>query len=94
VPRSIAVDEESTLTPEQTARTINALPVLHRLQTLSSEKDFGNSQEAVALTQRMVLDVTTASLQVDATMGEIDTGVAETSELENYLSARRQNPNG
>ncbi|WP_260735096.1 hypothetical protein [Tunturiibacter lichenicola] len=85
-----AVDDESTLTPEQTARTINVLPVYHRLQSLSGAKDFGDSPEFVALTQRMVLDVTTASLQVDATMGEIDAEIAETSELQNYLSARRQ----
>jgi hypothetical protein len=89
------VDEESTLTPEQTAKTINVLPVLHRLQTLATRPTanalgVGGSQESVALTQRMVLEVTTASLQVDETMGEIDAEIAETRELENYLSARRQ----
>jgi len=85
-----AVDDESALTPEQTCRTINALPVYHRLQTLSGTKDFGSSPEFVALEERMVLEVTTASLQVDATMGEIDAEIAETRELQNYLSARRQ----
>jgi hypothetical protein len=85
-----AVDDESTSTPEQTCRTINALPVYHRLQTLSGMKDFGSSPEFVAVEERMMLEVTTASLQVDATMGEIDAEIAETRELQNYLSARRQ----
>jgi hypothetical protein len=85
-----AVDDESTSTPEQTCRTINVLPVYHRLQTLSAAKDFGSSPEFVAVEERMVLEVTTASLQVDATMGEIDAEIAETRELQNYLSARRQ----
>jgi hypothetical protein len=87
---TFAVDEEQTLTPEQTASTLNILPVLQRLRSLANTTDPGQTLQLVRLNQRMLLDVTTASLQVDATMGEIDAEIAETRELQNYLAARRQ----
>ncbi|MDE1178766.1 MAG: hypothetical protein PW789_19500 [Edaphobacter sp.] len=85
-----AVDDEQTQTPEQTARTLNILPVLNRLRSLNNTSDPGQALQQIRLNQRLLLDVTTASLQVDATMGEIDAEIAETKELQNYLAARRQ----
>ena len=86
-------DTESTLTAEQTAATIGVLPTLQRLQHLASD-GHGTTQsnfvELIGLDQSLLRKVTAASLQVDATMGEIDAEIAETRELENYLVGRRQ----
>ena len=87
---AFAVDEEQTQTPEQTAKTLNVLPILQRLRSLENTSDAVQTLQLVRLNQRLLLDVTTASLQVDATMGEIDAEIAETRELENYLAGRRQ----
>lgn len=87
---TFAADEEQTQTPEQTAKTLNILPVLQRLRSVGNSSDPDKALQLVSLNQRMLLDVTTASLQVDATMGEIDAEIAETRELQNYLTAKRQ----
>jgi hypothetical protein len=84
------LDDEQTQTPEQTAETLNVRPVLERLQLLSNNSDPNHDLEVVRLNQRLLMEVSTASLQVDATMGEIDAEIAETWELKNYLAARRQ----
>jgi len=85
-----AVDDEQVQTPEQTAKTLNVLPVFERLRSLATSSDSQNALEAMRLNQRLLMEVTTASLEVDATMGEIDAEIAETWELKNYLAARRQ----
>jgi len=87
---TFAVDEEQTQTPEQTAKTLNIFPILQRLRSLANTSDPGQTLELIRLNQRLLLDVTTASLQVDATMGEIDAEIAETRELQSYLAAKRQ----
>ena len=78
------------MTPEQTAKTIDVLATLDRIHALAASHENGSPWEAMALNQHIVLGVTTASLQLDATMGEIDAEIAETRELANYLTARRQ----
>ncbi len=45
--------------------------------------------EATMIRQELLQDVTAASLQVDATSGQIDGEIAEIRELQNYLVARR-----
>jgi hypothetical protein len=87
---TFAVDDEQTLTADQTANAMGLLPALQRLRTLTNTSDTAQALQSLRLQQRIELDVTTASLQVDATMGEIDAEIAETRELQNYLTARRQ----
>ena len=76
------------MSADQTARFIGALPYLQRLQ--QRQPAIVNPWEALASRQEILLQVTSVSLQVDATMGEIDAEIAETRELQNYLAARRQ----
>jgi hypothetical protein len=83
-------DNEPLLSAEQTATAVGVLPALQRLQALSAQPNSLPSVETITLTQGILLHVTTASLQVDETMGEIDAEIAETRELQNYLAGRRQ----
>jgi len=87
---TFAVDEEQTQTPEQTAKLLNVFPILQQLRSMGNPSDPGQALQVVRWNQRLLLDVTTASLQVDETMGEIDAEIAETRELQNYLAAKRQ----
>ena len=79
---------EATMAAEQTARLIGVLPYLQHLQ--QRQPALVNPYETLASRQEILLQVTTASLQLDATMGEIDAEIAETRELQNFLAARRQ----
>ncbi len=79
---------EAIMPADQTARLIGALPYLQRLQ--QRQPATVNPYETLAFRQQVLLQVTTASLQLDATMGEIDVEIAETRELQNFLAARRQ----
>jgi hypothetical protein len=87
---NFAIDQEQTQTPEQTAQTLDVLPVLERLRSLTKTSDPNQTVEMLRLNQQLLMAVTKASLQVEATMGEIDVEIAETWELKNYLAARRQ----
>ena len=73
---------------DQTADLLGVLTSVHRLQGRAPA--IVNPYETLALRQDILLRVTTASLQLDATMGEIDAEIAETRELQNFLAARRQ----
>jgi hypothetical protein len=85
-----ATDDEQLLTADETAKGLDLLPALQRLRTLANASDTGHELQYLRLQQRIVLDVTTASLQVDETMGEIDAEISETRELQSYLEGRRQ----
>ena len=95
-PKFVPPDSQP-LTAEQTADTIGALGALQRLQTLSAQPSgfarpaiAANALELLTLNQQLLVRVTAASLQLDATMGEIDAEIAETRELQSFLSAQRQ----
>lgn len=73
---------------DQTARLLGVLPYLQSLQ--QRQPAIVNPYQTLASRQEILLQVTTASLQLDATMGEIDAEIADTRELQNFLTARRQ----
>jgi hypothetical protein len=85
----VAADMELPLSAEQTAAATGLLPLLNRMKELVSQPGVENQLEFLALQQQVLLQVTSASLQVDAAAGQIEAEIAETRELENYLSGRR-----
>jgi hypothetical protein len=82
-------DMELPLSAEQTAEATGLLPLFDRMKALAAEPNTTNRLELLSLQQQVLMQVTTASLQVDAAAGQIDAEIAETRELENYLSGRR-----
>lgn len=87
---TFALDEEQTQTPEQTAKSLNILPILQQLQLLTNASDSDQMLLQVRLNQRLILEIATASLQVDETVNEIDAEIGEARELQNFLIAKRQ----
>jgi hypothetical protein len=85
----IASDLELPLSAEQTARATGLLPLFDRIKELESQPGVANRLQLLTLQQQVLLQVTSASLQVDAAAGQIDEEIAETRELENYLGGRR-----
>jgi hypothetical protein len=85
----MASDMELPLSAEQTAEAIGLLPLFDRMKKLAAEPSDANRYEQLFLRQEVLLQVTSASLQVDAAAGQIDAEIAETREMENYLSGRR-----
>ncbi len=77
---------ERPLTAETTAGALGVGPLLTRLQR-PGEAPVGLQQ--IADRQRILLATTAASLEVDATTGQIDNEIAQARELENYLTSRR-----
>jgi hypothetical protein len=65
------------------------LPLYARIKQLDADSPSKERDEIVVLQQQILLRVTSASLQVNATTGQIDAEIADTRELENYLSSRR-----
>jgi hypothetical protein len=59
------------------------------MKELESQPGVADRLELLTLQQQVLLQVTSASLQVDAAAGQIDEEIAETRELENYLGGRR-----
>jgi hypothetical protein len=76
------------------------LPLFDRIPELSSkvESESGSNTEdrwqLFVERQRALMDVTAASLDVDAAMGQLDVEIAETRELENYLTTHRDSEVG
>jgi hypothetical protein len=86
---SIAPDMELPLSAEQTAQATGLLPIFNRMKELVAQPSVEHQLELVSLQQEVLLQVTAASLQVDAAAGQIAAEIGETRELENYLSGRR-----
>ena len=87
-PRS-ASDMELPLSAEQTAEAIGARPLYDRLRTLAAHPETADRLELLTLQQQVLLQVTSASLQVDASAEAVDAEIAEVKELESYMSSRR-----
>lgn len=77
---------ESPLSAETTARALGVSPVLASLQASTNSP---GSLQQLADRQRILLAATAASLEVDATTGQIDNEIAEARELQSYLVGRR-----
>src|SRR5271169_3833179 len=74
---------------EATAQLIGILPEVAELQKLSSGATPPDRWEVLWLHQRISERVTAASLQVDATIAQIDNEITRANELRGYLSDRR-----
>jgi hypothetical protein len=88
-PPKVAPDTDLPLSAEQTARATGMLPLFDRIRELSSASSSENRWELFLLRQQALMEVTSASLEVDAATGQIDVEIAETRELQNYLTAHR-----
>jgi hypothetical protein len=81
--------EKNLLSAEQTAQAIGLLPLFVQIKELAASSNPSDQTKLVALEQQVLMQVTAASLQVHAMTGQIDSEIADTKELENYLSGRR-----
>lgn len=77
---------EPPLAVEQTAELLGARDALQTLRQPAASTE--NAQ--LAAQGRILALVTAASLEVDATTGQIDNEIAEAQELQNFLTSRRQ----
>ena len=92
-PPKVTPDMDLPLSAEQTARAIGLLPLFDRIRALSSESS-SERLELFLQRQRALMEVTSASMEVDATTGQIDVEIAETRELQNYLTTHRDSQVG
>lgn len=74
---------------EGTAHLIGASSEIRRLGETSGSDDATNKWQILWLHQRISEKVTAASLQVDATIAQIDNEIARANELRGFLSDRR-----
>ena len=85
----MAVDKGLPLSAGQTAEAIGLLPLFARIKKIQAPANPSDREELLILEQQILLRVTTASLQVGTATGQIDAEIADTRELQNYLSGRR-----
>jgi hypothetical protein len=76
---------------ETTASLIGVLPEINQLRQLSSRTDPATRWQLLWLHQHISEQVMAASLQVDATIAQIDNEIARANELRGFLSDRRDN---
>jgi len=74
---------------ENTAELVDILPELIQLQELSARATSGDRWQILWLHQRISEQVLAASLQVDATIAQIDNEIARANEVRGYLADRR-----
>ncbi|HMF53112.1 MAG TPA: hypothetical protein VK593_02100 [Edaphobacter sp.] len=84
-----ASDMELPLAAGQTAEEIGLNPLYDRLRELSTHPDTADRFELLYLQQQALLQITSASLQVDASAEAVDSEIAETRELQNLMISRR-----
>jgi hypothetical protein len=90
----VVPDTDLPLSAEQTARATGMLPLFDRIRELSSESSSENRWELFFQRQQALMEVTSASLEVDAATGQMDVEIAETRELQNYLTTHRDSQVG
>ena len=88
-PPKAAPDNDLALSAEQTARATGMSPLFDRIRELSSQSSPENRWELFFRQQQALMEVTAASMEVDATTGQIDVEIAETREMQNYLTTHR-----
>jgi hypothetical protein len=77
------------LTTETTAKLVGVLPEITQLRQLSSHTDPATRWQILWLHQHISEQVMAASLQVDATIAQIDNEISRANELRGFLSDRR-----
>jgi hypothetical protein len=95
-PPDVTPDVDIALSAEQTARATGMSPLFDRIRELSSESESSPEKrwELFFARQQALMEVTSASMEVDATTGQIDVEIAETRELQNYLTTHRDSQVG
>ena len=71
----------------RTARIIQVLPEMNQLNELA--RDQSEASKVMRLRQQILEKVVAASLQVDATIAQIDNEIAQSNEIRGYLSDKR-----
>jgi hypothetical protein len=80
-------DQAETPAVQRTARIIGALPEINRLD--ESVHNQSDASTIMPLRQQILEKVVAASLQVDATIAQIDNEIAQANELRGYLSDKK-----
>ena len=80
-------DEAETSVVMRTARIIKVLPEINRLNELAHNQS--DASKTMPLRQQILEKFDSASLQVDATIAQIDNEIAESNELRGYLADKR-----
>jgi hypothetical protein len=80
-------DEAETSAAMRTARIIQALPEISRLRELTRNQS--EISQVLPLRQQILEKVVAASLEVDATIAQIDNEIAQCNELRGYLADKR-----
>jgi hypothetical protein len=93
-PPDVTPDADIALSAEQTARATGMSPLFDRIRELSSESSPEKRWDLFFARQQALMEVTSASMEVDATTGQIDVEIAETRELQNYLTTHRDSQVG
>src|ERR1700761_1272267 len=75
--------------PESTAQLIKVSGELARLKELAGRTDGVDRWEVLWLHEHITEQVMSASLQVDATLAQIDNEIARANEVRGFLSDRR-----
>src|SRR5580704_9209382 len=75
--------------PESTAELIKVSSEIRQLKKLSTSSAPGDRWQILWLHQHISEQVMAASLQVDATLAQIDNEIARANELRGYLADRR-----
>jgi hypothetical protein len=85
----VAPDMELPLSAEQTAEAMGLMPLFKQMKDLAPQTSTESRLQFLLLQQQVLQQVTAASLQADAAADQIEVEIAETKELENYLSGKR-----
>lgn len=84
-----ASDMELPLAAEQTAEAIGLKPLYDHLRDLAAHPESSDRWEMLYLQQQAQLQITSASLEVDASAEQVDSEISEIRELQNYMTSRR-----
>jgi hypothetical protein len=85
--KAAGADRPETAAVERTAAIIGVLPQVQQLASL--ETTGGDPLQVMLVRQEILSKVISASLQVDATVAQIDNEIAQSDELRGYLSDKR-----
>jgi hypothetical protein len=86
---SLTVSANAQQPTEVTAKLVGVLPEITQLRQLSSHTDPATRWQILWLHQHISEQVMAASLQVDATIAQIDNEISRANELRGFLSDRR-----
>jgi hypothetical protein len=76
------------MTASEVAKTAGLSPLLEALQREVRQPTSSNRE--ILIRQRILQNITSLSLEVDSTAGQVDSEIAEIKELQNYLVVKRQ----